>query len=126
MIITKLYSDENGDTHFWDIDIDLKDFGDIGRLSEKFPVKEIVFRETGGNYNYDFHNAPERQFIVLLDGIIEIETSLGEKRQFKSGEILLVEDTSGKGHKTKSIDGKLRRSIFITLGENDVKFEKYN
>ena len=125
MLITRLFSDESGDTHFSDVAVDLQDFGDIGKLSEKFQVNEILFRETGGDYDYDFHNAPERQFIILLDGIIEIETSLGAKRQFKSGEILLVEDTDGKGHKTKSIDGKLRRSIFITLGKNDVKYEEY-
>ena len=126
MLITRLFSDENGDTHFSDVVIDLEDNGDIGKLSERFQVNEILFRETESDYDYDFHNAPERQFIILLDGIIEIETSLGARRQFKSGEILLVEDTDGKGHKTKSIDGKLRRSIFITLGNNYVKYEEYN
>ncbi len=45
--------------------------------------------------------APQKQYIVLLDGGVEIETSLGEKRKFQTGEILLLEDTTGKGHKTK-------------------------
>ena len=31
------------------------------------------------------------------------------------GDILLAEDTTGRGHISRSIDGKLRRSIFITL-----------
>ncbi|MDX1700758.1 MAG: hypothetical protein R3250_09080 [Melioribacteraceae bacterium] len=123
MNITRLYSDESGDSHFENIEIELNDFGDIGKLSEKYPVKDIIFRETGGDYDYDFHNAPQKQFIILLDGVIEIETSLGETRHFRSGEILLAEDISGKGHKTKSVDGKLRRSIFVTLGENDVKIK---
>ena len=117
MIITRIYSDINGDSQFEDIDITLKNSGDIGSLSEKFPVKDIVFRETEGNYDYDFHNAPERQFVILLDGIIEIETSSGEKRNFKSGEIILAEDTTGKGHKSKSIDGNLRHSLFVTLDD---------
>jgi redox-sensitive bicupin YhaK (pirin superfamily) len=51
----------------------------------------------------------------LLDGEIEIETSLGHKRIFKAGEILLVEDTNGKGHKTRNIQPIKRRSVFITL-----------
>jgi hypothetical protein len=123
MNITRLYSDENGDSHFENIEIELNDFGDIGKLSEKFPVKEIIFRETGGDYDYDFHNAPQKQFIILLDGVIEIETSLGEKRNLQAGEILLAEDISGKGHKTRSVDGKLRRSIFVTLGDGDVKIK---
>lgn len=123
MIITRLYNDEKGESHFTDIEVEIFDSGNIGKLSEKFPVNEIIFRETSGDYNYDFHNAPQRQFIILLEGEIQIETSLGEVRNFKAGEVLLVEDTEGKGHKTKSVDGKLRRSIFVTLGDNDVKIE---
>jgi hypothetical protein len=54
---------------------------------------------------------------VLLDGEIEIETSLGTKRNFKGGEILLVEDTTGKGHRTKNVRPEVRKSIFITLND---------
>jgi len=55
------------------------------------------------------------QYIIHQDRIIEIETSLGEKRIFKGGEILLFEDTTGKGHKTRNLQPKKRKSIFITL-----------
>ena len=123
MKVTRIYSDDFGDSAFEDIEIELKDAGEIGKLSNSFPVKEIIFRETGGDYDYNFHNAPQRQFIVLLDGKIGIETSKGEKRSFGAGEILLVEDTEGKGHKTKSLDGKRRRSIFISVGENNVEYK---
>ncbi len=115
MKATRLYTGTDDETHFEEIDYELFDSGKIGRLSEKIPVKEMLLRETDGNYNYDFHPAPQKQFIILLNGEIEIETGLGEKRRFKAGDILLVEDTTGRGHRTKSIDGKLRRSIFITL-----------
>jgi hypothetical protein len=47
-------------------------------------------------YDYDFHTAPARQYIILLDGAIAIETSLGEKREFKAGDVLLVEDVTVK------------------------------
>jgi hypothetical protein len=39
----------------------------------------------------------------LIQGAIEIETTLGEKRQFKAGQVLLLEDTEGKGHRTRNI-----------------------
>jgi hypothetical protein len=47
-----------------------------------------------------------------LDGGVEIETSLGEIRKFQTGGILLVEDISGKGHKTKNLEKKERTSVF--------------
>ncbi|MFW9310935.1 hypothetical protein ACN9OS_11495, partial [Glaesserella parasuis] len=79
------------------------------------PAKSIIFREVEPSYDYNFHNAPQKQYIILLDGEIEIETSVGEKRRFKGGEILLVEDTTGKGHKTKNITPAKRKSIFVVI-----------
>ncbi|MGV8090371.1 MAG: hypothetical protein AB2L24_00715 [Mangrovibacterium sp.] len=115
MIVTRIYADEKGESHFDEVEYPLHDQGDIGFLSEEIPATGIVFRETSGGYDYDFHVAPKWQYIVLLDGEIEIETSLGEKRRFKGGEILLVEDTWGKGHKTRSLSDGTRRSVFVTL-----------
>lgn len=117
MKITRLYTDNNGDSLFEMHDLPLYDRGEIGRLSERMSADAVIFRETGGDYNYDFHNAPERQFIIMLDGVTEIETSLGERRQFSAGDILLVEDTTGKGHRSRSVDGQPRRSVFVPLGE---------
>lgn len=116
--ITRIYSDRNGDSRFDDIEIPLEDGGAIGFLSEKIPVKEVVFRKVKPAYNYDFHNAPQRQYIILIDGEIEIETSLGEKRIFKGGDVLLAEDTKGKGHKTKNLQNRERKSVFITCEES--------
>jgi hypothetical protein len=113
--ITRVYSDSNGESHFENIQIPLNEAGSIGRLSEVLPANGIVFREVAPSYDWNFHTAPQKQYIVLLDGEIEIETSLGEKRTFNAGEILLVEDTTGKGHKTRNIQPIIRKSIFIAL-----------
>ena len=58
---------------------------------------------------------PVHRKAVGIDGEIEIETSLGEKRSFGAGKILLLEDTEGKGHKTRNLQDIRRRSIFIPL-----------
>lgn len=113
--ITRVYSDDNGESHFEDIELPLNDNGEIGFLSDKIPVKEIIFRKVKPDYDYDFHNAPQKQYIILLNGEIEIESSLGEKRTFKGGDILLLEDTQGKGHKTRNLQNIERKSVFITL-----------
>ena len=115
MKVTRVYSDKNGDSQFEDVDIELFDNGEIGRLSKNIDVKSLQFRKVSPNYDYDFHHAPQKQYIVLLDGGVEITTSLGETRQFQTGEILLMEDTTGKGHKTKNLEKRERTSIFIHL-----------
>jgi len=78
----------------------------IGFLSGRFQVKEMIFRTVKPDYN-GYHQAPDRQFVVLLDGAVEIETSLGEKRQFQPGRILLIANTTGKGHEVKILSTKL-------------------
>lgn len=113
--ITRIYSDEHGDSRFEDLEISLEEAGEIGALSSLLPAKGVIFREVAPSYDFDFHNAPMRQYIVLLDGSIEIETSLGEKRKFGGGDILLAEDTTGKGHKTRNLVSQKRRSLFIPL-----------
>lgn len=115
MRITRVYSSEDGESHFDELDVELKDAGEIGRLSETISASGIIFRENSPDYDYDWHNAPQRQYIVLIDGNIEIEVSDGEIRQFTGGDVLLVEDTTGRGHRTRTTDGKSRRSVFITL-----------
>lgn len=113
--ISRLFSDSKGESHFEEKDIPLKEVGIIGSLSEEIPARSIVFREVDPTYDWDFHNAPQRQYIILLDGEIEIETSLGDKRTFKAGDVLLVEDTTGKGHRTRNLIPAKRKSVFILL-----------
>ncbi len=72
-----------------------------------------MFRRVLPSYDYDFHTAPARQFIILLDGKIEIETSLGYKRIFSGDDILQMEDITGKGHKTRNLEEFERKSVFI-------------
>jgi hypothetical protein len=115
MHYTRVYSDEYGESHFEMVEIPLNDNGSVGALSDIFSVRSLQFRENDADYEWDFHNAPEKQFIVLLDGEIEITTSLGESRQFTAGNILLVEDVQGKGHKTKNLTKQVRKSIFIRI-----------
>lgn len=113
--ITRITTDVAGDSRFEDIEIPLHDGGEIGHLSESIGARGVIFRETDPDYDYDWHPAPRRQFIVLLDGAIEIEVGTGEKRSFSGGDILLVEDTTGRGHRTRTVDGRSRRSLFIPL-----------
>ncbi|MDN3656080.1 hypothetical protein QWZ08_10615 [Ferruginibacter paludis] len=115
MHYTRIFADDNGDSHFEVVYVPLVDKGIMGSLSMPFETNALIFRENKADYDWDFHNAPTRQFIILLDGEIKITTSLGVVRRFRGGEILLVEDTAGAGHKTENILQSIRKSLFITL-----------
>ena len=115
MRVTRVYADAQGESHFEDMEVGLRDAGPIGHLSEPWPAKAVIFRRNDPGYDYDWHPAPRRQFIVLLDGAIEIEVSDGERRTLCGGEILLLEDTEGRGHRTRNVEARERHSVFIVL-----------
>lgn len=118
MRITRITEDDQGVSSFVDDDVVLHAQGTIGRLSELHAARGVIFRETPGDYDYDWHQAPQRQYIVLLDGAIEIEVGTGETRRFAGGDVLLVEDTTGKGHRTRALNNETRRSLFIPLANS--------
>jgi uncharacterized cupin superfamily protein len=53
--------------------------------------------------------------VISLAGGISITASDGETRHIGAGEIVLVEDTTGKGHITKSSGDKPRHTIFVPI-----------
>jgi hypothetical protein len=51
----------------------------------------------------------------MLEGTVEIEVGAGTTRRFGPGDILLAEDTTGRGHRSRTVNQQVRRSIFIPL-----------
>jgi hypothetical protein len=115
MKIHRLYADERGESHWQDLEVPLTEKTRAGRLSARLPATGIIFREVPPDYDLDWHPAPRRQYIINLDAGVQITASDGETRRIGAGEVILVEDTRGKGHLSKALDGKLRHCIFVTL-----------
>jgi hypothetical protein len=115
MKIHRLWVDAQGESHFEDVEIALTESTRAGRLSARLPATGLIFREVPPDYDLDWHPAPRRQYIINLDAGVEITASDGERRRIGAGEVLLVEDTWGKGHLSKAVDGRFRHCIFVTL-----------
>ena len=79
MKVTRIYTGDDNRSHFEDIEIDIAP-SKSGLISEIFPATGVIFRETGGDYDYDFHTAPRRQYVINLDAAVEITVGSGEKR----------------------------------------------
>jgi hypothetical protein len=62
----------------------------------------------------DWHRAPRRQFVVFLDGWVQLTTSDGDGCRLPAGSVVLVEDLHGKGHVTEHEPGE-RRVLVIPL-----------
>jgi hypothetical protein len=115
MQIHRLYTDEKGESHFTTEEVEYVETTPSGRLSKRLPATGIIFREVPPTYDLDWHPAPRRQYIINLDNGVQITASDGESRVIGAGEVLLVEDTTGKGHLSKAINERLRNCIFVVL-----------
>jgi quercetin dioxygenase-like cupin family protein len=116
MRVHNLYADPDGESHFRDVEVELSEamFG-VGSLSKPQPASTVMFREVPPEVALGWHNAPRRMYVGVLDGRAEFTASDGEARVLAAGDVLLVEDTAGKGHQSKSLAGPTFRAIFVTL-----------
>ena len=64
-------------------------------------AEKIGFAQFPRGFDSDWHPAPNKQFIMVLRGIGEIEVGDGQRRKFVPGSVLLVTDIKGRGHRTK-------------------------
>jgi hypothetical protein len=115
MRIHNLYMSDDGESHFRDIELEWTAERGASKYSEQLPATGIIFRETQGDYDLDWHPAPRRQYIINLDAGAMLTASDGECREIKAGEVILVEDIAGKGHLSKAVAGQVRHSIFIPI-----------
>ena len=115
MRIHNLYADANGESHFRDIEVEWVEERRGSKTSKRLQANGIIFREVQPDYDLDWHPAPRRQYIINLDAGVKITASDGEARFIAAGEVILVEDISGKGHLSDHIEGKIRHSLFIPI-----------
>lgn len=108
MKYTRVYADANGQSHFEDVEVRLSpvDFAPPApplNLSTFTPATKFAFLSGPPGWSGDWHPTPRRQVFFYLSGEIEAQVSDGEVRRFGPGSVTLVEDTTGKGHRSRVV-----------------------
>jgi hypothetical protein len=116
----RLYAGPDGETHFCDEQMDLTPTQVVAGVPSfplvSVPATAVSFLHVPAERPApSWHPAPRRQF--MLFGVpVEVEVSDGERRTLGPGDVLLVEDTSGKGHITRGPQQEYL-IVFIHLSE---------
>ena len=85
-------------------------------VSPAIPATELTFMTIPPGVRPTWwHPPPQRQFVVVLDGELEVETTDGDTRRFRPGEILLPEDLEGRGHLTRVVGDQPASFLMIPL-----------
>jgi len=111
----KIYSDSDGCSHFETVEINLESTNyappaDPLYTSVPEPVKNIVFLELPAGWHAGWHPTPVRQWLTLMTGECEFEAGDGKRCLQKAGDVVILDDTTGKGHRTRVI-GKVPMRI---------------
>jgi quercetin dioxygenase-like cupin family protein len=102
-----VYSDSAGASHFREEHFDFTRGRDAASSIHALDAKggATLLRLKAGAFE-DWHNAPRAWYLIVLQGTSEVTTSDGQVRQFGPGSVVLLDDTTGKGHQTRAV-GKI-------------------
>ena len=110
MPIARLYTGDDGQSHIEELE--LESHPELGALQS---ASGIVFRRVESGYFIDWHCAPRRQFVITLEGEVEIDLGDGSVRRFGPGSAMLAEDLTGQGHTTRAVADGPRLTATIPL-----------
>ena len=120
MKYTRLYADSDGETHFEDVEVEfgegtIRSGGPQLGLSAQQQTSICFFAKQGPTSFRDYHPTPRKQWAVKLSGIGEFGASDGEVRQFKAGDVVLLDDMDSKGHLARAVEPG--NAMFVGLEE---------
>jgi hypothetical protein len=116
VMITRLYTGPDGQTHAEEIEALSPDGGNnayklmanSGAVLNRAPPGRVA----------DWHTAPRRQYVITLSGHGQVELIDGTKIDLGPGSIDLAEDLTGKGHITRVIGNEDRVTISIPVSDH--------
>jgi len=103
----RFYSDASGESHLDEVEVkqSLAEAAPPAPpllVSAFNPAAQWGFFSVPAAWFGDWHPAPAKQFIILLSGAVDVMASDGSVLKMRPG-IVLLEDTWGRGHKSRSI-----------------------
>jgi len=113
--IHRFFTGPDGLTHAEEIDVDFAGPGGGNEIYKLAANSGAVVRRSPPGRENDWHTASRRQYIITLSGHAELVLSGGKTLKVGPGDIELAEDTTGKGHITRTVGTEDRISIAIPL-----------
>jgi hypothetical protein len=115
-----LHGDAAGDTHLDTVELPERDT-DAGRVRN---ISDIAVTTAGlGGFvgrkpDVGRHNAPRRQLLIVLDGALEVITSVEEREVLRPGDVLFADDVGTKGHISRDVGDEPLSIMAIGVAED--------
>ena len=119
MALFHIHADADGESILTEVDLPVTD-GPAGPVQGLHGVPVTSF---GVAYFVDrkpdtgLHPAPQRQFIVIARGEVEIETARSGSRRLQPGDVMFADDVDTPGHHTRDVGEEPAGMMVIPVEE---------
>ncbi|CAN7672679.1 cupin domain-containing protein [Caballeronia sp. LjRoot34] len=113
----RIWTGDDGQSHFEPGLIHLAGSERGDAVSGITDAVSISFRETRKGGSFEWHDAPARQFVLVLSGTLEFEIRTGGRFTLGTGDVLLAEDMTGGGHRWHLIGDAPWRRAYVILAK---------
>jgi len=106
----RIFTSDDGESHLGHLDalMQTKMFAPPAPpldVSDPMAASSLSLLRLPSDWHGDWHPTPARQWLFFLAGKVEMEVSDGVIHFASAGSIVLLEDASGKGHRTRVVGG---------------------
>ena len=112
IMMTRIYTGTDGLSHTERIEMKLTPNG-----TSTMKATSAEFSSRPAAPAGDWHTGPRRQFVITLNGRAELEVGNGQKVPIEPGNINLIEDTTGKGHITRTAGQEDWVSVHVSIAD---------
>lgn len=120
MLLTEIFADEKGETHFRKIEIEFKkrEFAPPSKpvqVSKEVSTTSALFMIAPPGWDKEYHPTPRKQLCVMLSGALSVTATDGKTIHMGPGDVLLVNDTACRGHLSQILGNENASFLFVGL-----------
>jgi hypothetical protein len=102
----RLHADRNGKSHFGQATLKMEEAdyrppAPLAFVSQSFSTDALQFVRLPPGWVADSIHPPKKQFLIGIQGELEVTAGDGEKHTFGPGDSVLMEDVEGEGHRSR-------------------------
>ena len=99
-MILRLYSGDDGESHLEELNVPA---GELENVAVKAGDDARLRRYPEGRFSDEWHHAPRRQYVIYLEGDVQIGLGDGTVQRLGPGDAIIAEDLTGRGHTFSSV-----------------------
>ena len=103
-MIVRNYTGEDGKSHFEEITLAFEAYAGVREWTALQGATGVRFVRWPAGFFLDWHNAPRRQYVIVLSGQVEVGVE-EETKRLEAGDVALEEDLTGQGHTARVVGG---------------------